>query len=110
MDSLFHPLPNPLPKENRIRYRKIRVRQSRARIFLQFAKDEHSSFASLSTLSTGKNTGELAALPVFCSSQYVEQAEKGLLLGRGQAGPAVEHLALGFRQLHGFAVFSEELG
>ncbi|MDY4518555.1 MAG: hypothetical protein SPE01_08025 [Candidatus Spyradocola sp.] len=53
MDSLFHPFPNYLQMENRFRYRKIRVRQGRARIFLQFEKDEVSSFSSLSTLSTG---------------------------------------------------------
>ena len=54
MASLFHPFPNYLQMENRFRYRKIRVRQSRARIFLQFEKDEYSSFSILSTLSTGK--------------------------------------------------------
>ena len=48
MDSLFHPFPNYLQMENRFRYRKIRVRLSRARIILQFEKDEDSSFASLS--------------------------------------------------------------
>ena len=36
--------------ENRFRYRKIRVRQSRTRIFLQFEKDENSSFSSLLSL------------------------------------------------------------
>ena len=54
MNSEFHPFSNHRPMENRFRYRKIRVRQSRARIFLQFEKDENSSFSSLSTLSTGK--------------------------------------------------------
>ena len=60
---LFHPFRKPLPKENRFRYIKVRVRQCRARTFMLLAKEDVSSLANFLTGENLPPTRSAAASP-----------------------------------------------
>ena len=60
---LFHPFRKPLPKENRFRFIKVRVRQYRARTFMLFAKEDVSSLANFLTGENLPPTRSAAASP-----------------------------------------------
>ena len=59
----FHPFRKPLPKENRFRYIKVRVRQCRARTFMLLAKEDVSSLANFLTGENLPPTRSAAASP-----------------------------------------------
>ena len=60
---LFHPFRKPLPKENRFRFIKVRVRQYRARTFMLLAKEDVSSLANFLTRENLPPTRSAAASP-----------------------------------------------
>ena len=59
----FHPFRKPLPKENRFRFIKVRVRQYRARTFMLLAKEDVSSLANFLTGENLPPTRSAAASP-----------------------------------------------
>ena len=59
----FHPFRKPLPKENRFRFIKVRVRQCRARTFMLLAKEDVSSLANFLTGENLPPTRSAAASP-----------------------------------------------
>ena len=60
---LFHPFRKLLPKENRFRFIKVRVRQYRARTFMLLAKEDVSSLANFLTGENLPPTRSAAASP-----------------------------------------------